>query len=393
MLPKQEMWVRFPSPALKKIMRLSDILKKTGKKTPASPAGRPDSPPDLRKENPTPEPEIQFPEHEKARIAHASVEKIPVLAPEEVYNRAITEAKSLVEHIENKTPYTGRIESVQEIIELVEDNNGDITILADKATPDLYLYSHMVNVCIFSLILGNQAGFRGQALKELGYCAFLHDIGLVRNIPLIIKKGKLTPAEFNLVKQHSQSGSELVPLAAGLAPEIRESAGNTILQVHERVDGKGYPLGIRGKDISQFAKTIAVADVYEALTHPRPYRDRFIPHEALKMMITSADSDFDTVILKAFIEKISLYPPGSYVRLNSEEVAKVIRMNPGMPTRPAVKVLVSPKGIRVAENKVIDLSNTPMLFIKEPVDETKMELSDKRLALELKAVRWWVKGL
>jgi len=282
---------------------------------------------------------------------------------------------------------------VQEIIELVEDNNSEIAILADKATPDLYLYSHMVNVCIFALILGNQAGFRDQALKDLGYCAFLHDLGLIRNIPLIIKKGKLTPAELNIIRKHSQSGADLVQQLAGLAPSVRETAAAAILQVHERIDGKGYPLGTRGKDISQFAKTLAVADVYEALTHPRPYRDRFIPHEALKMMITAADTDFDTAILKSFIEKISLYPPGSYVRLNSEEVARVIRMNPGMPTRPAVKVLVSPKGARTAENKIIDLSNTPMLFIKEPMDETKMDMADKRLALELKAVRWWVKGL
>lgn len=373
-------------------MRLSDILKKTGKQTPqpapsagkpAAPTGRYESPADFNKE---------IPKQELTRADQAIVKKIPMLAPEEVYNKAISEAKTLVEHIEKNIPYTGKLESIQELVELVEENNSEIAILADKATPDLYLYSHMVNVCIFSLILGSQAGVKDQALRELGYGAFLHDIGLIRDIPLVMKKGKLTAPEFNIIKKHSQSGSDLMGLLTGLGPEIRETAANNILQIHERVDGKGYPFGVKGKDISQFAKMLAVADVYEALTHPRPYRDRFIPHEALKMMITSADSDFDAGLLKAFIEKISLYPPGSYVRLNSEEVARVIRMNPGMPTRPVVKVLVSPKGIRITENKVIDLSNTPMLFIKEPIDETKMDIADRKLALELKAVRWWVKG-
>jgi len=112
----------------------------------------------------------------------------------------------------------------------------------------------------------------------------------------------------------------------------------------------------------------------------------------MKMMIRASGSDFDTDILKAFIEKISLYPPGSYVRLNSDEIAKVVKVNPGLPTRPVVKCVANGKGQKISENKIIDLAANSVICIKEAVDETRLELTDKRLALELKAVRWWVKN-
>jgi HD-GYP domain-containing protein (c-di-GMP phosphodiesterase class II) len=360
-------------------VRLSDILKKNGSQpSPQAPK---------IEINPRP----QKPARPQADLSFQP--KIQILSPDNVYNKAINEIKSVLEHVDKNLPYEEKLESVQELIELAEEGNEDIMTLADKATPDIYLYSHSVNVCIFALTLGKQLEYNEAEQKQLGYTAFLHDLGIIRNISLAQKKGKLTVSEFNIIKKHSQSGKDFMPLLSGIPADIRDMAADTIMHIHERSDGRGYPMGMKGRDILPLAKTLAIVDVYEALTHPRPYRDRYIPHEALKMMIKLSDTDFDSNMLKAFINKISLYPPGSYIRLNTDEIAKVVKLNLDMPTRPVVKVLVTPKGERMTEHKVTDLSTVPQVFIKEAVDETKVDIADKRLALELKAVRWWVKGL
>ncbi|MFH1369177.1 MAG: HD-GYP domain-containing protein [Elusimicrobiota bacterium] len=366
-------------------MRLSDILKKHNQQAkPAQPG---------TKQEPVKNEQVVTVKTAKLQVPPSLISKIPILAPEETYKKSVNEIKSIIEHIDRGDEFPNKIESVQELIELVEDRNEDISILADKATPDLYLYSHSVNVCIFTLILGKQMGLSGDNLKELGYSSFLHDIGMIKHMNTVQKKGRLTAAEFNLVKKHPMNGHELVRMLANISPEIKDIAATVISHIHERVNGAGYPTGLKGKDIHVLARMTAIGDVYEALTHPRPYRDRYIPHEALKLMITSADTDFDADLLKAFIETISLYPPGSYVRLNSDDIARVIKLNQGLPTRPVVRVIANAKGQKVTETKIIDLSAISVLFIKEAIDETKLESIDKRLALELKAVRWWVKGL
>jgi hypothetical protein len=110
-------------------------------------------------------------------------------------------------------------------------------------------------------------------------------------------------------------------------------------------------------------------------------------------MISTADINFDAAMLKSFIEIISLYPLGSYVRLNTDEVARVTGVNRGLPTRPKITIITDPAGNRMAAPKLADLAASPMLFVKEAVDETKLKLADKKLMLELKAIRWWVKSL
>lgn len=366
-------------------MRLSDILKKTANHTqpaqvPVKPSSKPEIKPD---QNKTPHPAVQ----------PSSITKIPVLLPETSYTNAVSEIKSIIEHADKDAQFVDKIQSVQEILELIEDGNDDITMLADKATPDLYLYSHSVNVCIFASMLGKHTGYSDYGLRELGFCSFLHDIGMVKNLNIAQKKGKLTASEYNLIKKHPPTGQDLLKTLGNIPAEIKEMVSEVILQIHERINGGGYPGGLKGKTIHPLARIIAIADVYEALTHPRPYRDRMIPHEAIKYMISCADSDFDADLLKSFLDRISLYPPGSYVKLNTEEIARVIKLNPGLPTRPTVRAIVSEKGHKITENKIIDLSASPVLFIKEAVDETKLSLPDKRLALELKAVRWWVKSI
>ena len=141
------------------------------------------------------------------------------------------------------------------------------------------------------------------------------------------------------------------------------------------------------------AKIIGVCDVYESLTHTRSWRGRMLPNAALCLMIEEEERRFESGIVKNLIEALSLFPTGSFVRLSSGEIGRVILTNPGLPTRPQVKILVDAQGFRLAGPKIVNLATQPILYIAEAVDETRIPTSDQRLLLELRAQRWWVKGL
>ncbi|MHB9154993.1 MAG: HD-GYP domain-containing protein [Endomicrobiales bacterium] len=290
--------------------------------------------------------------------------------------------------------FSGALESVPQLVELIEHQNEEILVLADRATPDISLYGHSVNVCIFSLLLGHTMGWGREQLVNLGFCAFLHDIGTAGNqgASTAPKKEKPPETENAAARRLPGQGQQTVREMAELTEDIKTMVLQVMVQLFEKKNSAEGP-ALKGSDIHEFGRLIAVADVYESLTHPRPNRERLIPHEALKMMISTAEQDSNADIIKAFIERLSLYPPASYVRLNTDEIARVIGINTGLPTRPKVRIIIDGSLQKAAEPKTIDLSVTPMIFIKDALDETKLSLPDKRLSLELKAVRWWVKGL
>ncbi len=110
-------------------------------------------------------------------------------------------------------------------------------------------------------------------------------------------------------------------------------------------------------------------------------------------MIEQHEKSFEPGIVKTLIEALSLYPPGSFAQLSSGEIGRVIFTNPGLPTRPKVKILIDARGASLPGPKVVNLATQPILYISDAVDETKIQTTDQRLMLELRAQRWWVKGL
>ncbi len=294
------------------------------------------------------------------------------------------------------------------IVELIKNNDDDILLLADKATPDLFLCGHCVNLCILSLFLGKSFNYTSEQLFNLGLCAFLNDIWLSRTQTTVKKAQETEAAQFKWQSVHAFNVIHNMP---GIAEDVKKLIIEVMTQSHNRnvltdpetgdvlsevvvqPHNRGSIESMIGSDINDFTRIITVADAYEKLTHPRPNRERMLPHDALKTLIGSVNQAFDSEIIKLFLERISLYPPGSYVKLNSEEIGKVVGLNKGLPTRPKVRILLDSSKQRAQDRKIIDLAASPMIFIKEAIDETKLNLSDKKLSLELKAVRWWVKGL
>ena len=376
-------------------MRLSDIFKKNAG-TPApqqDPAGQTTEQPAPLPRIPQPRPAPAAPAPSHANIAKIPTEKKQSYSAEQLYTELIVEIKSIITSLEKGEPFDGQLPVIPRLVDALETGYEPLLLLADRATPDVYLYGHSVNVAILSVMLGQSLQIERNKRIILGYCALLHDIGMVKTFDVALKSGKLTNAEYNQIKKHILHGQAMLQKLTGVSSEFREVISLVMAQIHERMNGTGYPHGTKGEELHEFGRIIAITDVYEAMTHPRSYRTRLIPHEAVKTVITAAGSEFDAPMVKVFVEHLSIYPPGSYVRLNTEEIARVTGIKRGLPTRPTVLIIIDPQGQRTAQPRVIDLSSSPMLFVKEAVDETKLTLTDRRLALELKAMRWWVKGL
>lgn len=216
-------------------------------------------------------------------------------------------------------------------------NTSVLVDIADLKAYDDCTYRHSLSVAILSVAVGLEYGLKRENLHRLALCAALHDIGKV-NIPISIinKPGRLTDKEYDFVKTHPQKGKEYLEHERFQDNEIIMGVGCH----HERLDGTGYPYGMTGKEIPLFARIIAVADVYDALTSVRPYRKPMQPAEAAEYLMGNCDSALDIEAVQAFLKRVEMYPIGSCVKLNNGEPAIVIKNNNVL--RPVVRLLNPP---------------------------------------------------
>jgi HD-GYP domain-containing protein (c-di-GMP phosphodiesterase class II) len=199
-----------------------------------------------------------------------------------------------------------------------------------------YLYAHVVNVATLALIIGKQLRLSPEDLHNLGVVALLHDYGMVKLDHAVYDHDRnLSPEEREQIKRHPDYGVAMLQNAAQFAPAILQG----VLEHHERMDGSGYPGHKQGGELGLFGKIIAVADVYDACISKRKYRDSLTPHLTLKKLLGDS-KQFDLSVLKAFLAAMAIYPVGTYVRLNTGEIGKVVGCNPHEPFRPDVQVIL-----------------------------------------------------
>ena len=209
--------------------------------------------------------------------------------------------------------------------EIAASPDAIINLMAVKSFDD-YTYAHSINVATLALTIGHYMKLPKADLLILGMGALLHDIGRLRiNLEILNKEGKLTENEFKRVRQYPQIGYELLKSSVDLDPRVLQ----TVLYHHEKFHGGGYPRGLKGKDIHLFARIVAIAEVYDALTSPRPYRPAMNPYDAIRVLLSNTENQFDPEILAVFVKRMSLFPPGSMVKLSDGSEALVIRPNPG----------------------------------------------------------------
>ena len=226
---------------------------------------------------------------------------------------------------------------------------------------------HGINVMIFAIKIGEGLGYGREQLVELGLAALLHDIGMCKIPDDIVKKeGSLTNEEYALIKKHPQLGYDIIINTLG---DKYQWLADVVFQEQEREGGQGYPRGITGKEIHEYAKIIGMIDVYEALSHSRPQRKRFLPYEAAKVIVNSSKNAFAPRMIKMLITKLSCFPIGSYVVLNSKAIGRVVETNESSPLRPAIEMLYEAMGKRLPVPKLVRLQDTPLLYIVDSIFE------------------------
>ncbi|WP_341876008.1 HD-GYP domain-containing protein [Defluviitalea saccharophila] len=200
---------------------------------------------------------------------------------------------------------------------------------------DDYTYTHCINVCLLATTLGKWLGLNDRDLKQLAYSTIFHDLGKYK-IPaeILNKPSRLTDEEFAIMKQHPVYGYEIVKNIIGISPDVAYG----VLMHHEKINGTGYPLGIKGNQIHLFAKIICVADIYDALTSDRVYHKKISPFQAADMISRESFTNIDPDITATFLNNISTFYVGCTVVLNTHEKGKIIYLYPNKPTRPLIEL-------------------------------------------------------
>ncbi|MEO2267178.1 HD-GYP domain-containing protein [Pseudoalteromonas sp. YIC-656] len=227
-----------------------------------------------------------------------------------------------------------------------------LTCLTRMREKDAYLMEHSINVSILITIFAKHLRLDSQLTHELATGALLHDIGKIKISDDILQKpGKLTEQEFLEVQQHARFSKEILE-QAGLSGVAVEIAGYH----HERIDGTGYPFGVKGEELSIYARMASIVDVYDALTAERVYKVGMTPIQAFKLLNEGAGSKFDETLLTLFIQCIGVHPVGTLVKLSNHKVGIVSRSNPSNPLKPTVKVFYNAKHGRYVEVEDINLA-------------------------------------
>lgn len=242
---------------------------------------------------------------------------------------------------------------VEDITNSVSRNPSALISLARLKTKDDYTYMHSVAVCALMVSLSRQLGLSEAQAHEAGLAGLLHDVGkMMMPLDVLNKPGKLTDAEFDVMRQHPVRGFEALQ-RGGSAPE---STLDVCLHHHEKMDGTGYPKKLPGEQISLLARMGAVCDVYDAITSTRPYKAPWGAADSIQRMAQWSGPHFDPQVFKAFVLSVGIYPVGTLVRLHSGRLAVVLDQNPGALTAPLVRVFFSTRSRMPIPVQTLDLS-------------------------------------
>ena len=254
----------------------------------------------------------------------------------------------------NSVDAGGARDLVEEISDSVMRNPSALISLARLKTVDDYTYLHSVAVCAMMVVLAKQLGLDEAKTRLAGLAGLMHDLGKAAMPPAVLNKpGKLTAAEFEIIKSHPVKGHAMLLMSDNFDTDTLD----VCLHHHEKMDGSGYPEGLKGDAISLMAKMGAVCDVYDAITSNRPYKTGWDPAEALRKMAEWSKGHFDQKVFQAFVKSMGIYPVGSLVLMNTGRIGVVTEQAAASLVMPRVKVFFSTKSnMRIAPD-LVDLSS------------------------------------
>ena len=345
------------------MFRLSDLTNKDKPSPPPAPLAPsvPPAPSDVPK---TPPPPIQ----PQGPLSTGELERVY----DRLYEARVSCVKVLFEQARANKPLdlTGASRLVTELPMVNADQCQVLLGLLERHSRDNYLYTHAVNVAVLGALLGRALGNPEETVNDLALAGLLLDIGMAgEGEQLASLPRKLTAEEWKVVAKHPAKTLEHLKTAQGVPQSVLDAIGDH----HKRPDGSRYPGGGgEDEDKTDFGKILSVCDVYDALTHPRSYRNRFNPAQAIKVLVDDANTQFDRRVIKALVETLSLYPRGSVVKLSTHEIAKVELVHPEAPLRPVVLISRDANQVRLPTPRRVDLIEKPFVYVKEILTDEEL---------------------
>jgi putative nucleotidyltransferase with HDIG domain len=253
------------------------------------------------------------------------------------YKKDVEIMKSIIQDIAaGKNVDYKKVETVSHDI-YSKVNNSLSLVECIKAVKDVdsYTYSHSVNVSIYAMLLGKWLKFKEDELMDIITAGLLHDVGKAK-IPLEIlnKKGRLTDEEFEVMKKHPVLGYNIVKDLKEVPREVKQA----VLMHHEKENGKGYPLGIKGNQKNHYSKIITIADIFDAITSDRVYKERQTPFDAFRELEKIGYDVVDPKIMLVFFANLPNYYIGSKVKMDTGEIGEVVYIPPQCIYTPIVRI-------------------------------------------------------
>lgn len=290
------------------------------------------------------------PEEEKISLLAQSViektrvdDRTKVKLSESVKKRVAQGIQYLYNNTESQdfTDATNNI--ANDLMQAISDNDAIAVDIGALKISDEYTFKHSVDVATMAMIVAKQHGLNKNQIYEIGVTGLLHDLGKSK-IPneVLNKPARLTDEEFEIMKQHSVYGYNILKEKESVSDQVRLG----VLQHHEKVNGKGYPMGVCADKMHPYAKILSVVDIYDALVTARPYKKAFSQRDAVEM-IMSMTNELDLGVMKSFLGSMILYPVDSIVQLSNGEKAKVVENNSGY--------ILRPKVVGIESGKIYDL--------------------------------------
>lgn len=253
------------------------------------------------------------------------------------HEEMITKTKEVFEHL--KTANDIDLDLIKgEIVNALPDmirNNDVLMRLRQLEETDDYTFQHSIRVSMLATMIGKWLGYAEKQLIELAEAALLFDIGKMKIPGFIMNKPEtVTEDEYEVLKRHAQFGYRVLMMTQGVTSNIKYSA----LQHHERMDGSGYPLRLRSGQIHEYAKIIMICDIFDAMTHDRPYKKKISPFKAAEYIAWQSGSSLDYKIAYVFLSNLAEYFVGKDVRLSNKQTGTIVYVDVNFPTRPLVKV-------------------------------------------------------
>jgi putative nucleotidyltransferase with HDIG domain len=266
-----------------------------------------------------------------------------IAAARRIYGTAVETAQQLWQQAKagDKPDPAAARQIIDSLARLVGGDRTSLLALTALKKYDNYTFTHMVNVSVLAMAQARSLNLEGALLREFGFAALMHDIGKVHTPQEVLNKpDKLTPEEFDIMQRHVVDGAHILRRT----PEMPALAPVVAFEHHLRQDLSGYPRGIGHRQLNLCTQIVSIADVYDALRSTRVYREG-LPSDRIKSIMGKKDDPaFNQRLLRRFINLIGLFPIGTLVRMQTDEIGVVTHEHPADPFRPQVKLVRDRQG-------------------------------------------------